>query len=115
MDADSVLLLVGMECAPEAEERFNEWYNEHIPIMLKFPGMKAATRYKITEANEEYPSYLAIYEFQNQQALEEYKTSPERAEAQKHAEERRRAEDPGEKNPYLRWRVTYRALKTWSK
>jgi len=111
MKANSAVLLLGLECPPEVEEKFNEWYSEHIPVMLKFPGIKAASRYKITEANEKYPNYLAIYEFENQQALEEYETSPERAAALKHV-----SESWPEGIPYeRRWRVTYRALKVWKK
>ena len=70
MKVNSVLLLVGLKCGPEREAEFNEWYPEHIALMLEVPGCTAASRYKITQPNEDYPNYLTIYEFESQQALE---------------------------------------------
>ena len=111
MKANSMVLLVGLECKPEEEEKFNRWYDEHIPLMLKYPGIRAATRYRITKANEKYPNYLAIYEFENQQALEEYDTSPEHFQARKHV-----TNSWGEKLPYERkWRVAYKVIGAWEK
>ncbi|MFC1904827.1 DUF4286 family protein [Chloroflexota bacterium] len=111
MNNDSVLLLVGLQCPPEIEQKFNEWYEEHISDILKYPGVKAATRYKLTEDNDEYPNYLAIYEFENEQAAKDYDTSPERDVVM-----RRAAEWWPEGTPYeRRWRVKYRVIQSWKK
>ncbi|MFC1937134.1 hypothetical protein ACFLWY_01080 [Chloroflexota bacterium] len=33
--------------APEAEEKFNRWYNEmHIPMLMECKTLRKATRYK---------------------------------------------------------------------
>lgn len=78
METKPVINIVGIQCQPEVEQKFNTWYNQtHIPILLKFRGLIEATRYKILKPSEQYPQYLAIYEFNSQQAFEEYRASPE--------------------------------------
>jgi len=52
-------------------------------LLLKFKGIRVVTRYKRTTETEEYPKYLAIYEFESQKAFDEaYEPSPEIAAAQ---------------------------------
>jgi hypothetical protein len=54
------LFVVRMDVDPEKEEQFNEWYNkEHIPALLKVPGVIRAYRYSSLEGT---PKYIAIYE-----------------------------------------------------
>lgn len=113
MEFNSVINIVGTNCRPDQEEKFNKWYNErHIPDLLKFKGLRKVTRYKILTPNSQpevnYPNYLVIYEFENQQAYEAYEASPELAEALKEADETW-ADDRFERV----WRVQYKALKTW--
>ena len=111
MKTESLLLLVEFQCPPEIEKEFNEWHDEHVSLMLKFPGMKGATRYKRNGANEEYPNYLALYEFENEQAFKKYETSPERDVVLKRTDEWW-----PEGVPYKRGlRATYKAIKTWKK
>lgn len=77
-----IINIVGTECQPEYEEEFNKWYDEvHIPLLLKFRGLKKARRYKIIGGGKGCPQYLAVYEFESQQAFEEYGTSQELAAA----------------------------------
>ena len=55
------LYVVRMDVAPEKEAEFNELYDrEHIPALLKVPGVLRATRYQTTTAGQ--PKYVAIYE-----------------------------------------------------
>jgi len=78
MDVKPVINVVGIQCQPKVDEKFNIWYDQtHIPMLLKFGGLRGATRYKILKPSEEYPQYLAIYEFNSKQAFEEYRASPE--------------------------------------
>ena len=73
MDANSVINVMGTQCPPETEERFRKWYIEkHIPELLQFKGLKGVTFYRNTKADGEYPTYLAIYEFKDQQDFEAY-------------------------------------------
>lgn len=55
------LYVVRMDVEPAKEELFNKLYNkEHIPALLKAPGVLGATRYETSEKG--MPKYLAIYE-----------------------------------------------------
>ncbi|MQF68804.1 hypothetical protein FIM12_00500 [SAR202 cluster bacterium AD-804-J14_MRT_500m] len=58
---EGAVYVVRMDVEPEHEDVFNDLYNnEHIPALLKVPGVRAATRYKTDETGE--PKYLALYE-----------------------------------------------------
>ena len=59
--------IVGTECAPEYEDKFNKWYNEvHIPLVLKAKELKKVTRYRLMGDNKEHAKYLAVYEYESQ-------------------------------------------------
>lgn len=117
MEANSTILIVGLSCRPDQEEKFNQWYNErHIPDLLKFKGVRKVTRYKALthfKTREgypavQYPGYLAIYEFENQQTLEAFEASAELAEAAMEARE------TWTEDSYQRmWWVRFKTLKTW--
>ena len=112
METKPLLSVVGVECAPEAEEKFNKWYTEtHVPMILKSKWCDGATRYKrVPITKEEAPTYLAIYEFKNRQAFEAHSSSPELAAA---IEEMK--ETWPDKGFELKWRGIYEPLKTWRK
>ena len=105
-----VVFLVGTQCAPELEEKFNKWYDEtHIPMLLKSKLLDEVTRYKLAPDTEgEYPTYLAIYEFKDRQAFETWQSSPEMAAAREE-----RQQTWVEKDFEVKWRVVYEPLKTW--
>lgn len=84
------VFIVSMDVAPEKEAIFNEVYDrEHVPNLLKVPGVRSATRLRTEPANftlggqtkqltgEGMPKYMAIYEIDSPDVL----TSPEWAEA----------------------------------
>jgi heme-degrading monooxygenase HmoA len=111
MQSSPIINVVATQCQPEVEEKFNKWYDEiHIPMLFKFKGMKKVTRYKIVKAIEEYPSYLAIYEFESRKAYEEYAKSPELAAARAEM-----GETWKEGEFEIKWRVQYEAMKIWEK
>lgn len=111
METKPVINILGTRCRPEDEEKFNKWYEEvHIPLLLRFKGLKAVTRYKITGEAEEYPKYLAIYKFDSQEAYQAYETSPELAAAR---EEMRETWKEG--GFEIKWRVQYESMKTWER
>ena len=112
METKPIIHIVGTRCRPEDEEKFNKWYDEiHIPLVLKFKGVKEVARYKIINESEKYPTYLAIYKFESQNAYEAYLTSPERAALLKESDE------TWEKGAgfEIKWRVQYEILKTWKR
>lgn len=76
------LLTVSMDVDPDKEVLFNEVYDgEHIPLILKVPGVVAARRYKLepltmviggerkTIVAEGAPRYMAIYELESPEVL----------------------------------------------
>jgi hypothetical protein len=79
------VFIVSMDVAPEKEALFNEVYDqEHVPTILKVPGVRAATRFRTEPATlvlggqskpltgEGMPRYMAIYEIDSPDVL----TSP---------------------------------------
>ncbi len=111
METKPVINILGTRCRPEDEEKFNKWYEEvHIPLLLRFKGLRAVTRYKITGEAEEYPKYLTIYKFDSQEAYQAYETSPELAAAR---EEMRETWKEG--GFEIKWRVQYESMKTWER
>jgi hypothetical protein len=69
------LLVFQTDCAPGTDDEFNRWYNEvHIPELLRIPGFKAATRYRVADAQMGRRSpdhrYLALYEIEADTAQE---------------------------------------------
>lgn len=55
------LFVVMMDVAPDVEAAFNDVYDrEHIPALLKVPGIRSAARYRTDTAG--VPRYVAVYE-----------------------------------------------------
>ena len=91
------------------EEKFNKWYNEvHIPMILKYKGVKRASRYKQLGDNKESPKYLAFYEFENKEAMDALHDSPEFAAAGEEMNETWK--DGGFE---LKWVTPYEHIQTW--
>jgi len=111
MESNSVINILGAQCPPEVAERLNKWLGEvHFPMLLRFKGLNRISHYQKTEDNNEYPNYLTVFEFDNQQAFEAYEVSPELAEARKDSRETW-PNGAGE----IKWRVQYKCLGTWQK
>lgn len=55
---------VEMDIPAEYEAEFNRIYDtDHVPTILKVPGVKACRRYRMTSSTcEDAPRYLALYE-----------------------------------------------------
>jgi len=122
MKTGSVIKMVGIHCPPEMEERFNQWYDEHVSHLFQIPQLQGATRYRIGElttpvapdtsrvlSQEEYPNYLTIYEFESEEAWRAYENSPERT-----AFNAQMMELWKEGGFTLMWGgLQYQAIKTW--
>lgn len=112
MDKKLILHVVASDCGkPEKEKEFNDWYtNQHAPMLLKSPHVKGAARYERVGDEKEYPQYLAIYEFESEEALDAYIKSPYRNEV---------LQDSGAKAKagefIRRWIVDYRLISKWEK
>jgi hypothetical protein len=60
-----VIVIVRIDVKPEMEEEFNRWYDEeHIPNLLKVPGILSAKRAINTGKG---PKYIAVYEHENKE------------------------------------------------
>ncbi len=67
------LCLVRMDVDPDSEDVFNDLYDEeHIPVLLKVPGVLRATRYVVSDegaphflAGPDTPKYLTLYEVES--------------------------------------------------
>jgi antibiotic biosynthesis monooxygenase (ABM) superfamily enzyme len=109
MSKNRVLNIVATECLPEYEDRFNKWYNEvHIPMLLKYKGLVKVGRYRLMGEGDEHARYLAIYEFEDNKALEGFQTSPELAAGMEEMQE-------SWKDDVLKikWMAAYETIKTW--
>ena len=103
--------MVATQCAPEHEQEFNKWYDEvHIPMLFKFKGMTSVVRYKLSSGPADFPKYLAVYEFEDQKAFDDFSKGPEMAAARAEMNEtwKGRAFE-------IKWRAQYEPLKTWKK
>jgi len=121
------IMVIGTECPPEWEGEWSEWYaNKHIPDFIKSFRVNRATRYKLKTPTEDdritptqdertgkviYAPYLAIYDFDSWEAIEEYYGSELRPEL---------VEDWNKnwgalKEIKVLWRIFYELIKTWEK
>jgi len=71
-DKAPYIFLAQMDIAPGHEDDFNRIYDEeHIPSLLKVPGVRACHRYEVVNASREgTPRYLAIYELDSPEVKE---------------------------------------------
>lgn len=74
----TVVYMVKASITPEHEAAFNEWYNTELCAeLLHFPGVVSARRYKALMGEERH-QYIVMYEFENEAAFENFRTSEKR-------------------------------------
>jgi len=67
---ENLILIVASECDAEVEDDYNAWYNDvHLPMFMKYEGLKKTSRYKLVSDTPDCARYLAIYEFESPEAL----------------------------------------------
>ena len=112
----AVIWMVGIQCRPEDEARFNTWYDEvHVPMLVKGGQVARVTRYRlashvydVAHAAREYPRYQTVYEFEDQDRFEAWMNGKERAEAGKE-----KSETWGDRGYEVLWATRYDVLNTW--
>src|SRR5256712_12900796 len=68
----TALFTVKATITPDREKTFNEWYNhEHIPDVFKFKGVVSARRYKAIMPEDKF-QYVAMYEFESEETLQQF-------------------------------------------
>jgi hypothetical protein len=111
MPEEYVLTIVGTECVPGNEARFNKWYNEvHVPMLFKYKGIKKVTRYELSGEAPGQCRFLALYEFENKKAFEGFRNSKEFAEAMKEMQGTWKGGGFD-----LKWTAVYEPKKTWTR
>ncbi len=109
-----VIMVVGVNCPPEADEAYGKWVNEkHIPEVMEFPGLKKATRYKIPDpaaVKAGYPNYLVIWEYEDEEAAKAYDASAHRTAVMEDFKK-----TLGNAGIQFKWRVHYEPIKTFEK
>ncbi len=66
---------------PEQEAVFNEWYNKvHLPDALRTPGFISGVRYEAVRPAGKQRKYIAVYEVENEEIMNEGVDGPVMAE-----------------------------------
>jgi antibiotic biosynthesis monooxygenase (ABM) superfamily enzyme len=107
----AVFTIVATECSPDIENKFNEWYNKvHIPMLLKYKGLKKSSRYRLIGESQGQTKYVAFYEFDSEQDKNDFQKSPEFAAAIQEMQETWK--DGGIE---IKWSADYSLIKSWEK
>jgi len=106
-----ILSIVATTCPPEEETEFNKWYNEvHIPMLMKYKGIKKTTRYKVMDTDKNKPQYIAIYEYDSKEDLAALPNNPDFKAAIAEMQETLKGKKFG-----IAWSLNCEPLKTWGK
>ncbi len=104
-----VLNIVATECKAKDNAKFNKWYNEvHIPMFLKYKGLKKVTRYKIIDEDSRKRKYIAIYEYDTKEDLDKLNASPEFKAAIEEMQETWKGNMPD-----IKWAISCEPIKAW--
>lgn len=111
MASYKIIQIVASQSTPDKEDEFNKWYtNVHVPMFFGFDGLKQAGRYRCIGDPGDNAKYLAIYEFEDEEALAAFPKSEAFADAVKDFEERK--ETVGFE---MKWAASYELIKSYSR
>lgn len=116
MSSKPVIWTVGLQCRPEDDEKFNQWYDDvHLPMLLKGGHVAKVTRYKLASKSYDVahgamscPKYQTIYEFEDSDKFESWMSGEARAEAGKD-----KANTWGDGGYEVIWAARYDVTTTW--
>lgn len=117
MSNQTVIWTVGINCQAEDEDKFNTWYDDvHVPMLLKGDFVKKVSRFKLAEetyhvgtTTQPCPTYLTIYEFENQAKFEAWMSGATRSEAGDDKEK-----TWGNKPYDVQWATRYNLINAWN-
>ena len=108
MANNRLVQIVASESSPEKEAEYDAWYTDvHIPMLFGYEGMKKVSRYRLVGENEEVSRYLTIYEFESQEAMDNFSKSSDFKAA---IEDYENKKDPLDFK--LRWAAAYECTKS---
>lgn len=85
-----VLFFVLTQIPQEYDDEFSQWYEEtHIPLLMESGLLKGVVKYKLdcdSFTENQNPSYLVAYEFEDRESFELWKISEEKMVAHDEAE-----------------------------
>lgn len=103
--------MVATDCNADCEDRFNEWYNNvHIPMMLKYPGLKKATRYKVIGDPVNGARYIGVYEYDSAESMTGINDSDVFKAAIQEMQE-----SWAEGGMEIKWMANWEPIQTWEK
>ncbi len=114
MENQHTINIAGTTCPPDSDREFNKWYDEmHIPINMKFKGLRGVTRYQLVRFSEsaavkKYPRFITPYQFKDMGTFTAWNASPELREASE-----------GISDLFARlgveflWRAQYESIRVW--
>ena len=101
--------IVATDCGADVEDRFNTWYDEnHVPLLMKYPGIKKVTRYKVRGDAPAGARYIAVYEYDSPEAMAGLQESDAFKEAMAEMQE-----SWPQGGIEIKWAGVYEPLKTW--
>lgn len=107
-----ILNMVYTDCPAAKDAAFNKWYNEvHIPMLMKYAGLKKVTRYQRMGDNKDQARYLAVYEYDKQADLEAFPKSEEFKAAMAETEQTWK----GQGGLDIKGTAVYTPIKAWEK
>jgi len=106
-----IVNIVGTEC-PQDEAKLDKWYSEvHVPLLFKYKGIKKVTRYRLLASSRgQGAKFLAIYEFDDKEAMDAMAGSPEFKAA---IDEMNETWKGGMFE--IKWAASYEPIKTWER
>ena len=111
MPENLIIQIVASESTPEKEAEYNKWYTDvHVPMLFEHKGLKKAARYRLMGENNEHAKFLAIYEFESEEAQAAFAASPEFAAAIEDFENMKEEIDFK-----MKWAASYKLIKLWEK
>jgi hypothetical protein len=106
-----IINAVATECSSKNNAKFNKWYNEvHVPMLMKYKGIKKVTRYRFIEEKAEKPRFLAVYEYDTREDLDGLSKSPEFGAAIAEMQETWKGDMPD-----IKWAISCEPIKTWER
>ena len=111
MPDNVIIQIVASQSTPEKEEEFNRWYTYvHVPMLFGYNGVKQASRYQRIGDDEKSSKFLAVYEFESKEAMEDFPASSEFTAAVEDFENKK--EEVGFS---LKWAASYELIKSWKR